>query len=134
MLTLFYRRNKINKVSFHNYNCAWAQQRVQCLAGGNPVWKGLTNPPVASLGCVLATVCAKRRQQGDRVIRHFSPEILVNQCGDILLTMESNIAAFVSGKNVADIAGSEVSHVIQWHCINWGETAFPSSPQKGTNV
>lgn len=45
--------------------------------------------------------------------------------------MESNIAAFVSGKNVADIAGSEVSHVIQWHCINWGETAFPSSPQKG---
>ena len=46
--------------------------------------------------------------------------------------MESNIVIFVSGKNIADIAGSEVSHVIQWHYINWGETAFSSSPpQKG---
>ena len=38
--------------------------------------------------------------------------------------MESNIAAFVSGKNVADIAGSEVSHVVQRHRINWGGPVY----------
>lgn len=54
---------------------ACAQLRVQRIAGGNPVRKGLTKPPVASLGCVLVTVRAKRRQRGNRVGRHFSPEI-----------------------------------------------------------
>lgn len=105
----------------YNYKWVCTQLRVQRIAGGNPDRKGLTKPPVASLGCVLVTVHIKRRQRGNRVGRHLYS---TNWCADVLLVTEGNMWIYRIGENVSSTTGSKVSHVIQWRCINWGKACI----------
>ena len=50
----------------------------------------LAASPIASLGLAMVTESVKRRQSGDRVIRHFSPEMLQNRSADKIFNLEGN--------------------------------------------
>ena len=78
--------------------------------------------PIASLGLTMVTSAVKRRQSGDRVIRHFSPEIS-NQSADMVFGMEGNTEMTVNGKVTSGSVGSKVSHVVQCLRVNRGEPA-----------
>ena len=54
-----------------------------------PSGKVLTTSPAANLEYAVATLQAKRRKLGSRVIRHFSNEI-TNPCADMVYSMEGN--------------------------------------------
>ncbi len=43
--------------------------------GGNPIRQGGNHTTGSNLGLAVATQRVKRRKQGSRVIRHYSPEI-----------------------------------------------------------
>ena len=111
-------------------NSKCAQQRVQCLAGGNPVRQGVATPPVANLGHAVATLWVKRRKLGSRVIRHFSTEITVSPvCRHGLLHGRQHVRNRY-GEILYSTAVLEVSHATQWHCINWGEPVVSISDEK----
>ena len=78
--------------------------------------------PITSLGLAMVTESVKRRQPGDRVIRHFSPEMF-NQSADMVFCMEGKTDTTVNGEVVHGSAGSKVSHVVQCLCVNRGEPA-----------
>ena len=70
----------------------------------------------------MVTITIKRRQLGDRVIRQYSPEILLNYCADSLFILEGNTKLCVTVSMTLAVRGLKVSHVVQWYYINWGET------------
>ena len=86
--------------------------------------------PIASLGLTMVTSAVKRRQSGDRVIRHFSPEIS-NQSADMVFGMEGNTEMTVNGKVTSCSVGSKVSHVVQCLRVNRGEPASSISSCRG---
>ena len=86
--------------------------------------------PIASLGLTMVTSAVKRRQSGDRVIRHFSPEIS-NQSADMVFGMEGNTEMTVNGKVTSGSVGSKVSHVVQCLRVNRGEPASSISSCRG---
>ena len=90
----------------------------------------LAASPIASLGLAMVTESVKRRQSGDRVIRHFSPEIS-NQSADMVFGMEGNTEMTVNGKVTSGSAGSKVSHVVQCLRVNRGEPASSISSCRG---
>jgi len=61
---------------FHGHIFSERPDRAQYLTGGNPVWKGITIPPVASLGSAAVMTWTKRRQSGSRAIWRISTEIV----------------------------------------------------------
>lgn len=56
-----------------------------------------------------------------RVIRHYSPEITV-WCADAVKRRKPTRGCRF-GKTARGTTGSEVSRVVQGHCVNWGEPA-----------
>lgn len=90
-----------------------AQLRGQRIAGGNPVRKSLTKPPVASLGYALVTMYVKRRGRGNRVKRHYSPEILEKPvCQRFVCSGRQYAYKPYIGEEICSTTGSEASHVI----------------------
>ena len=79
----------------------------------------------------MVTDRVKRRKLGDRVIRHFSPEITGNWCADVVYLAEGNMRVYRNGEISRNTTGLEVSHVVQWHCVNWGE---PVSSARSVSV
>lgn len=58
------------------------------------------------------TAFVKRRQLGDRVIRHISPEMLPNQSADKLFNLEGNMDMNVKARTYSALRGlrSAMSH------------------------
>lgn len=124
-LKLFFREGIIKSSAV--WNIVTVQLRGQCLEGGNPVRQGANHTISSILVLVSVTVLAKRRKLGSRVIRQFSAEIRQILCADTVYRVEGNMCIFQNGEILHSTAVLEVSHVVQRHCVNWGEPIVSSS-------
>ncbi len=69
--------------------------------------------PIANLVHGTVTCRVKRRKSGGRVIRQFSPEIMVVWRDDAVYLAEVRTSISVSGEDMLGTTGLEVSHAVQ---------------------